>query len=66
MQCSPAFDCNWDKQNGPTTCLHQLHPRYWVLEQDKCLGYKPDFVDWATKFPNCVGGEGAVPRSNPH
>ena len=25
MQCSPSFDCNWDKQNDPTVCQNQLH-----------------------------------------
>ena len=56
MQCSPSFDCNWGKQNDPTACWHQLHPRYRVSQQGKCLSYPPD----------CVGGEGAQPPSNPH
>ena len=56
MQCSPSFDCNWGKQNDPIACWHQLHPRFRVLQQGKCLSYPPD----------CVGGEGAQPPSNPH
>ena len=31
MQCSPSFDWNWGKQNDPTACWHQLHPRFRVL-----------------------------------
>ena len=50
MQCSPSFDCNWGKQNNPTACWHQLHPRYWILQQGKCLSYPPDCV--------CGGGGG--------
>ena len=40
--------------NDPTTCWHQLHPRYRVLQQGKCLSCPPE----------CVGGvtEGAAPR----
>ena len=37
MQCSPSFDWNWGKQNDPTACWHQLHPRFRVLQQRKCL-----------------------------
>ena len=36
MQCSPSFDWKWGKQNDPTTCWHQLHPRFQVLQQGKC------------------------------
>ena len=32
MQCSPSFDWNWGKQNDPTACSHQLHPRFRVLQ----------------------------------
>ena len=39
MQCSPSFDWNWGKQNDPTACWHQLHPRFQVLQQGKCLSY---------------------------
>ena len=46
MQCSPSFDWNWGKQNDSTACWHQLHPRFWVLQQGKCLSYPP----------HCVGG----------
>ena len=42
MQSSPSFDCNWGKQNDPTACWHQLHPRLRVLQQEKCLSYPPD------------------------
>ena len=58
MQCSPSFDWNWGKQNDPTACWHQLHPRFLVLQQGKCLG-------GVTETTNCVGGEGASPPSNP-
>ena len=54
-QCSPAFDCNWGKQNNPTACWHQLHPRFQVLQQGKCLSYQPDWV----------GGEGLRPLPTP-
>ena len=56
MQCSPSFDWNWDKQNDRTACWHQLHPRFRVLQQGKCLIYPPDCVGRVTKSPNCVGG----------
>ena len=42
MQCSHSFDSNWGKQNNPTACWHQVHPRYWVLQQEKSLSYPPD------------------------
>ena len=45
MQCSPSFDWNWGKQNDPTACWDQLHPRFRVLQQGKCLSYPPD--SWA-------------------
>ena len=32
MQCSPSFDWNWGKQNDPTACWHQLHPRFRARE----------------------------------
>ena len=66
MQCSPSLDCNWDKPNDSTTCWHQLHPRYRVSQQGKCLSYQPDCVDGVTDTPNCVGGKGAAPPLNPH
>ena len=66
MQCSPSFDCNWGKQNDPTARWHQLDPQFWVLQQRKCLNCQPDCVDGVTETPNCVGGEGAQPPSNPH
>ena len=66
MQCSPSFDCNWGKQNNPTTCWHQLHPRYRVLQQGKCLSYTPECVGGVSEAPNCVGGEWAQHPSNPH
>ena len=44
MQCSPSFDWNWGKQNDPTACWHQLHPRFLVLQQGKCLRYPPERV----------------------
>ena len=59
MQCSPSFDWNWGKQNDPTACWHQLHPRFRVLQQGKCLRYPPERVGGITETTNCVGGEGA-------
>ena len=32
--CLPSFDCNWGKQNDLTAHWHQLHPQYWVLQQE--------------------------------
>ena len=64
MQCSPSFDCNWGKQNDPTACWHQLHPRFQVLQQGKCLSYQLDWVGGVTETPNYVGSEGAAPPSN--
>ena len=55
MQCSPSFDWNWRKQNDPTACWHQVHPRFWVLQQGKCLRYKPDCMGGVTESPNCMG-----------
>ena len=66
MQCSPSFDWNWGKQNDPTACWHQLHPRFLVLQQGKCFRYPPERVGRVTETTNCVGGEGAAPPSNPH
>ena len=54
IQCSPSFDWNWGKQNDSTACWHQLHPRFRVLQQGKCLSYPPEHVGGVT---NCVGGE---------
>ena len=65
MQCSPSFDWNWGKQNDPTVCWHQLHPRFPVLQQGKCLRYPPERVGGVTETANCVGSEGAVPPLNP-
>ena len=31
MQCSSSFDWNCGKQNDPTACWYQLHPRFQVL-----------------------------------
>ena len=47
MQFSPSFDCNWGKQNDPTACWYQLHPRYWVSQREKSLSYPPDA--WAIR-----------------
>ena len=64
MQCSPSFDWNWGKQNDPTACWHQLHPRFLVLQRGKCLRYPPERVGGVAEITNCVGGEGASPPSN--
>ena len=55
MQCSHTFDWNWGKQNDPTACWHQIHPRFWVLQQGKCLRYPPDCMGGVTESPNCMG-----------
>ena len=55
MQCSPSFDWNWGKQNDPTACWHKLHPRFWVLQQGKCLRYPPDCMGGVTQPLNCMG-----------
>ena len=65
MQCSPSFDWNWGKQNDPTACWHQLHPRFRVLQQWKCLRYPPERVGGVTETTNCVGGEGTPPLKFP-
>ena len=65
MQCSPSFDWNWAKQNDPTACWHQLHPRFRVLQQGKCLRYPPERVGGVTETTNCVGGEGLRPLAAP-
>ena len=65
MQCSPSFDWNCGKQNDPTACWYQLHPRFQVLQQGKCLRYPPERVGGVNETTICVGGEGAVPPSNP-
>ena len=54
MPCSPSFDWNWGKQNDPTACWHQLHPRFW---EGKCLSYPPERVGGIIKTTNYVGGE---------
>ena len=68
MQCSPSFDCNWGKQNDPTACWPQLHTPTisGFTVKGKCLSYPPDCVGGVTETPNCVGGDGAQPPSNPH
>ena len=66
MQCSHSFDWNWGKQNDPTACSDQLHPRFRVLQQGKCLSYPPEHMGGVTETPNCMGSEGAAPTSNPH
>ena len=50
MQCSPSFDWNWGKQNDPTACWHQLHQRFQVLQQEKCLRYPPERVGVVTEI----------------
>ena len=57
MQCSPYFDWNWGKQ------MYQLHLRFQVLQQGKCLRYPPEHVSGVTETTIC---KGAVPPSNPH
>ena len=64
-RCSPSFDWNWGKQNDPTACWYQLHLRFQVLQQGKCLRYRPEHVGGVTETTICLGGEGAAPPSNP-
>ena len=63
MQCSPSFDWNWGKQNDPTACWYQLHLRFQVLQQGKCLRYPPEHVGGVTE--TTIGGNGDAPPSNP-
>ena len=65
MQCSPSFDCNWAKQNDPTACWHQLHPRLLVLQQWKCLSYPPDCVGGSLKPQNAWAARGTAPFKIP-
>ena len=51
-----SFDWNWSEQNDPTACWHQLHPRFQVLQQGKCLRYPPEHVGVVIKTTICVGG----------
>ena len=39
MQCSPSL----------TACGHHLHPRFWVLQEGKCLSYPPDCIGKSLK-----------------
>ena len=55
MQCCCSFDWKWGKHNDPTACWHQLHPRFRVLQQGKCLSYTPDFVGGVTEHPKLCG-----------
>ena len=66
MQCSPSFDWNWGKQNDPTACWYQLYLWFQVLQQGKWLRYPPERVGGVTETAFCLGGEGAVPPSNPY
>ena len=63
MQCSLSFDWNLSKQN---VCWHQLHPRFQVLQKEKCLGYPPERGGGVTETTICVDSEGATPSSNAH
>ena len=65
MQCSPSFDCNWGKQNDPTACWHQLHPRFRVLQQGKCLSYPPDCVGGSLKPQIAWAARGLRPPQTP-
>ena len=42
-------------QCSPLHFWHQLHPRFWVLQQGKCLSHPQDCVDGVTETPNCAG-----------
>ena len=64
MQCSQLPLLTATGANK-TACWHQLHPRFWVLQQGKCLNYPPDCVGRVTETSNCVGGEGAAPFKPP-
>ena len=62
MQCSPSFDCNWGKQNDPTACWHQLHPRFRVLQQGQCLR---DYVGGVTEPQIVWAARGHSPLRTP-
>ena len=61
MQYSTSFSCKCGKQNDHTACWHQLHPRYWVPQEEKSLINPPDCVGRVIGSPICVGTEKAVP-----
>ena len=64
MQFSPSF--NGNKQNDPTTCWwYQLSTQYRVVQQERCPSYPSDCVGRVIETPNCLGGKGAAPNSNP-
>ena len=65
IKSNASFDWNWGEQNDPTACWDQLHPRFRVLQQGKCLSYPPDCVGRVTETRNCVGGEWDSPFQPP-
>ena len=46
------MQCSGGKLNDPTACWHQLHPRFPVLQQEKC---PPESMGWVTETTNCEG-----------
>ena len=65
MQCSPSFDWNLGKQNDPTACWDQLHPRFRVLQQGKCLSYPPDCMAGSLKPQIAWEARGLHPLRTP-
>ena len=65
MQCSPSFHWNWGKQNDPTACWHQLHPRFRVLQQGKCFRYPPDCMGGVTEPRIAWAVRGLCPLPTP-
>ena len=65
MQCSPSFDWNWGKQNEPTACWHQLHPRFRVLQQGKCSATHKSAWAGSLKTQIAWAGRGQSPLRTP-
>ena len=61
MQCSPSFDWNWGKQNHPTACWHQLHPRFWVLHLGNASGTHQ--IAWAGSLNPQISWAAAPPSN---
>ena len=65
MQCFPYSDWNWGKQNDPTACWHQLHRRFQVLQQGKCLSYALDHMGRVNEPPIALAARGLCPLRTP-
>ena len=65
MQCSLSFDCNWGKQNDPTACWHQLHPRFQVYSKGN-VSATHQIASVGSLKPQIAWAVGAVPPLNHH